>query len=68
MNTQEHVHIWLMFYVLLPQLIQLAQARPHDAMHLPSIKYVWSETLMNYFDHVGTEDYVTATFTFIERR
>ena len=25
------------FYLLLPQLIQLAQARPHDAMHLPSI-------------------------------
>ena len=23
---------------------------------------------MNYFDHPGTEDYVTATFTSIERR
>ena len=30
------------------------------------IKHVWSETLMNYFDHLGTEDYVTATFTSIE--
>ena len=36
MNTQEHVHIWLMFFVFLPQLIQLAQACAHDAMHLPS--------------------------------
>ena len=36
MNIQEQVHIWLMFYALLLQLVQFAQAHPHDAMHLPS--------------------------------
>ena len=35
--SHEHTRAWLMFYVLLPQLVQLAQARPHDAMHLLSI-------------------------------
>ena len=34
---QEHVRTWFMFHVLLPPLIQLVQACPHDAMHLPSL-------------------------------
>ena len=39
-----------------------------NSFALPLIKNMWSETLLNYFDHPGTEDYVTATFTSIERR
>ena len=37
----EHEHTWLMFYVLLPQFIQLAQARPMMQCTCLVVMLVW---------------------------